>query len=88
MLFLDGGYVECRNGSLTFRWGGKAPTGAALTALASRIASRAGRFLQRQGLLVRDAESAVNSRANGVTDSRPNEASAKWLFMVSNRLAA
>jgi hypothetical protein len=34
----------------------KAPTGAKLTALASRIASRVGRFLERKGLLERDAE--------------------------------
>jgi len=36
----------------------KAPTGAELSALAGRIASRVGRFLERQGLLERDAESA------------------------------
>ena len=50
-------YVERPDGSLTFRWV-KAPTSAELTALAGRIASRVGRFLERQGLLERDAESA------------------------------
>ena len=49
-------YVERPDGSLTFRWV-KAPTGAELTALAGRIAGRVGRFLERQGLLERDAES-------------------------------
>ena len=34
----------------------KPPTGAELSALASRIAMRVGRFLERQGLLERDSE--------------------------------
>ncbi len=55
MLFLDGVYVEGPDGALSFRWV-KAPTGAELTALASRIAERVGRFLERQGLLERDRE--------------------------------
>src|SRR5262245_674745 len=55
MLFLDGVYVEDREGALSFRWV-KAPTGAELIALASRIASHVGRFLERQGLLERDRE--------------------------------
>ena len=55
MLFLDEVYVEGPDGSLTLRWV-KAPTSAELTALASRIAQRVGRFLQRQGLLERDVE--------------------------------
>jgi len=60
MLFLDGVYVERPDGSLAFRWV-KAPTGAELTALASSIAERVGRFLERQGLLERDAESTCLS---------------------------
>ena len=56
MLFLDGVYVERPEGSLALRWV-KAPTGAELSALASSIAERVGRFLERQGLLERDAES-------------------------------
>ena len=48
MLLLDGVYVEGRDG-------------AELTALASRIASRVGRFLERQGLVERDAESTCLS---------------------------
>jgi hypothetical protein len=48
-------YVERPDGAVTFRWV-KAPTSAELTALATRIAGRVGRFLERQGLLERDAE--------------------------------
>jgi hypothetical protein len=48
-------YAEGPDGVLSFRWV-KAPTGAELAALASGIASRVGRFLERQGLLERDAE--------------------------------
>lgn len=57
MLFLDGVYVERPDGSLLFRWV-KAPTGAELTRLAHTIAHRVGRFLERQGLLERDAENS------------------------------
>jgi len=57
MLFLDGVYLEGPDGALTFRWV-KAPTSAELTALVGRIAERVGRFLERQGLLERDAENA------------------------------
>jgi ribosomal protein S27E len=55
MLFLDGVYVEGPDGALTFRWV-RAPSGAELSARAGRIASRVGRFLERQGLLEHDAE--------------------------------
>ena len=57
MLFLDGVYVERPEGTLSLCWV-KAPTSAELTAVAGRIASRVGRFLERQGLLERDAQSA------------------------------
>ena len=60
MLFLDGVYVERPDGSLAFRWV-KAPTGAELSALASSIAERVGRFLERQGLLEGDAQSTCLS---------------------------
>ena len=56
MLFLDGVYVERPDGALTFRWV-KAPTSGE-PAVAARIAGRVGRFLERQGLLEREAESA------------------------------
>ena len=71
MLFLDGVYVELPDGVLTFRWV-KAPTGAELSALADCIASRVGRFLERQGLLERDAESASLSEL--ALDDEPMQA--------------
>jgi hypothetical protein len=56
LLFLDGVYVERRDGSLRFRWV-KAPTSAELTRLTEALARRIGRYLERQGLLGRDATS-------------------------------
>ena len=50
-------YVERPDGSLRFRWV-KAPTSAELTRLAQALALRIGRFLERQGLLERDAENS------------------------------
>ena len=55
MLFLDGVYVERPDGSLRFRWV-KAPTSAEVTHLTHTLAHRIGRFLERQGLVERDAE--------------------------------
>jgi hypothetical protein len=55
MLFLDGVYVEGSDGSLRFRWV-KAPTSTELSRLAQTLALRIGRYLERQGLLERDAE--------------------------------
>ena len=57
MLFLDGVYIERCNGSSRFRWV-KAPTSWELTQLAHTIAHRVGRYLERQGLLERDAENS------------------------------
>jgi ribosomal protein S27E len=57
MLFLDGVYVDHLNGTARFRWV-KAPTSQELTQLAHTIAQRVGRFLERQGLLERDAENS------------------------------
>lgn len=55
MIFLDGVYVD-RGGKLDrFRWV-KAPSTAELSQLTHTIAHRIGRYLERQGLLVRDAE--------------------------------
>ena len=71
LLFLDGVYVEGPDGSLTLRWV-KAPTSAELSALAGRIASRVGRFLERQGLLERDAQSASLSEL--ALDDEPMQA--------------
>ena len=61
MLFLDGVYIDSENKSNTrFRWV-KAPTSAELTHLTHAIAQRVGRFLERQGLLERDAENSYLS---------------------------
>ena len=45
------------DGSLSFRWV-KAPTSAELAGLTQTLARRIGRFLERQGLLERDAENS------------------------------
>jgi hypothetical protein len=61
MLFLDGVYIDSENESnMRFRWV-KAPTSAELTQLTHTIAQRVGRFLERQGLLERDAENSYLS---------------------------
>lgn len=57
MLFLDGVYVDQPDGTVRFRWV-KAPTSGELTQLAQTIARRVGCFLERQGLLERDAENS------------------------------
>ena len=54
MLFVDGVYVEARD-RLRFRRV-KAPERAELEALVHTVSERVGRHLERQGLLVRDAE--------------------------------
>ena len=55
MLFLDGVYVGEAGSSAWFRRV-KAPTSAELTQLTHTIAHRLARYLERQGLLERDAE--------------------------------
>jgi hypothetical protein len=50
-------YVDHPNGTARFRWV-KAPTSQELTQLAHTIAQRVGRFLERRGLLERDAENS------------------------------
>jgi len=57
MLFLDGVYVDQPNGAARFRWV-KSPSSAEITRLTHTIAHRVGRFLERQGLLERDAENS------------------------------
>lgn len=64
MLFLDGMYVDRPDGSARFRWV-KAPTCAELSQLAHALARRVGRYLERQGLLERNAE---NSYLTGDAD--------------------
>jgi hypothetical protein len=57
MLLLDGVYLERPDGSLRLRWV-KAPTSAELSHLTQALALRIGRYLERQGLLERDAENS------------------------------
>ena len=55
MLFLDGVYIDSPHGSrVRFRWV-KAPASDELTQLTHTIVHRVARYLERQGLLVRDA---------------------------------
>ena len=68
MLFLDGVYVDDNAGSAArFRWV-KAPSGAELTQLSHTLAHRVSRFLERQGLLVRDDESVYLTTDTGGDD--------------------
>ncbi len=70
MLFLDGVYIDSRHGSrVRFRWV-KAPTSEDLTQLTHTIAHRVARYLERQGLLVRDAGNSYLT-ADGV-DAGPD----------------
>ena len=57
MLFLDGAYIDNKHGTSRFRWL-KAPTSDELTQLTHTIAHRVARYLERQGLLVRDGENS------------------------------
>ncbi len=57
MLSLDGVYVEGSGSTVQFRWV-KAPTDDELSQLTHKIARRISRFLERQGLLERDAENS------------------------------
>lgn len=67
MLFLAGVYVERPDGRLRFRWV-KAPLSAELTQLADTITRRVGRYLERQGLLERDAENSYLAGDAGEDD--------------------
>jgi len=67
MLFLDGVYTDSTNRSrVRFRWV-KAPSSEDLTRLTHTIAHRVARYLERQGLLERDAEHSYLS-ADGVDE--------------------
>ena len=58
MLLLDGVYIDSTHRfHARFRWV-KAPTSDGLTHLTHTIAHRVARYLERQGLLVRDAENS------------------------------
>ena len=58
MIFLDGVYINnAHRSGVRFRWV-KAPTSDELTRLTHTIAQRVARYLERQGLLERDAENS------------------------------
>jgi len=67
MLFLDGVYVGEAGSSARFRCV-KAPTSAELTQLTHTIAHRLARYLERQGLLERDAEHSYLTLENSEED--------------------
>ena len=70
MLFLAGVYVDRHDGSVRFRWV-SSPTTRELTQLALTIARRVGRYLERQGLLERDADDCMDAARCGVPVRRP-----------------
>ncbi len=57
MIFLDGIYGGLNRSPVRFRWV-KAPSSDELTQLTHTIAQRVARYLERQRLLVRDAENS------------------------------
>ena len=61
MLFLDGVYVDCLDGSARFRW--VTPITQKLTQLSQTIARR---YLERQGLLERDADDCMDAAVRRV----------------------
>ena len=82
MLFLDGVYIERLDGAPRFRWV-PAPTSGELTQLAHTIAQRVGRYLERQGLLERDAENSYLA-----WDGVDEEPMSQWLgHSIAYRIA-
>jgi hypothetical protein len=68
MLLLDGVYVDQDRKPGRFAWV-KVPSTAELSQLTHTIAYRTGRFLERQGLLLRDAEQSYLTLAPSEQDS-------------------
>jgi hypothetical protein len=67
MLFLDGVYVGEASSSSRFRWVTE-PTSYELAQLTHTIAHRLARYLERRGLLVRDAEDSFLALDNSDED--------------------
>jgi len=86
MLFLDGVYVECSEGSVRFRWV-KAPTSAELTRLAQTLAQRIRRFLERQGATpearIRHRHRDLSGLWRGGEDHRLHPTAGQGLFLQS-----
>jgi hypothetical protein len=57
MLFVDGVCIGRPDNSLRFRWV-KAPSSTEIDRLTQTLAQRIGRYLERQGLLERDADNS------------------------------
>jgi ribosomal protein S27E len=71
MLFLDGVYADNKHGTSGFHRL-KAPTNDELTQLTHTIAHRVGRYLERQGLLMRDTDqSYLTADAVGADNESP-----------------
>jgi len=71
MLFLDGVYTDNKHGTLGFHRL-KAPTNDELIQLTHTIAHRVGRYLERQGMLVRDTDqSYLTADAVGADNESP-----------------
>jgi hypothetical protein len=68
MLFLDGVYVEDGHGKLRFNRV-KAPSVEELKALVHAISHRVAGFLERRGLLERDAENSYLTLESGDDDA-------------------
>jgi hypothetical protein len=68
--FVDGVYVERPDGSLRFRWV-NVPTSGELAHLTQTLARCVGRYLERQGLLERDAENSY--LAGDGLEARPQD---------------
>ena len=72
MLFLDGVYIEDKYGTSRFRRV-KAPTSDELSRLTHTIAQRVGRYLERRGLLERDAGNTyLTQKAVSASDEDPS----------------
>jgi hypothetical protein len=69
MLFLEGVYVDRPDGKARCRWV-KAPSSQELARLAHTIAHRVGRFLERQGLLERDADDCMDAGGRATQEAK------------------
>ncbi len=73
MLFLDGIYIDSRHGTKPCFRRVKGPTSDELSSLTHTIAHRVGRYLERKGLLERDAGNAyLTHEAVAVSDEDPS----------------
>ena len=83
MLFLDGVYVDRLDGSVRFRWV-SSPTTQELTQLSQTIARRVGRYLERQGLLERDADDCMDAAVRRPGGRATNGAVAENSYLTTD----